>query len=216
MYPTNDKNWTYVQDNRQVAEMKIQDNAVEEHLVVKNSNNPFFSNYVWTSRTIGQNITSTLHNYLQPATAHLDVSADFLPTSWSGDPFGLTPAVPGDDVANTGYFDVKGAVENTALPYSSMVGGTLTVNTAWNRNVYALSPNTQVNGVTVTRPNDALPGVFLWAQKDYNDPATPLTGADDQRDYSFTNVAKYVMQDDEVILSSASKVYQDVNGNCRR
>ena len=211
MYPENSQNWTYIKTARQIAELKIQENDITEKYVVKNSNNPFFSDYAWTSRTQGYNVFSTLPNYLQPATAHLDVNASIvMPTSWSGDPFGLTPLVLGDDVVNTGYFNVEGAATSTQYRYQ---GANATATSAWNRNVYALNPD-GVSSTGATTTNGALPGVFLWGPtKDY--PATPGDVTDDERNFSFTNVAKYVEDGEEVILSSASELFQDVYGNYR-
>ena len=96
MYPTTDRNSNYVRDFRAVAEVKIGEEDVTEHPVVANvtpttlfrNGNYFFNNYVWTyglrgylgigaMGSSGTPVISNTNNanYLQPAIAHLGVTA---------------------------------------------------------------------------------------------------------------------------------------------
>ena len=68
MYPTGTQNWNYVKTTGAMVELKAGDAAIEEFPVAGGSDNLFFNDSPWTSRTLYGYVNN---NYLQPAIAHL-------------------------------------------------------------------------------------------------------------------------------------------------
>ena len=74
LYPTNDLNHNYITNNQLIAEVKIGDGDIANHVVANPNGNVFLSSYAWTALSNRYNTSN--YNWLQPAIAHLGQLTD--------------------------------------------------------------------------------------------------------------------------------------------
>ena len=191
IYPTNSQNWNYVTNHRYIAEMQVGDEPRDEHLVSTASSDIFYS----YNRTGGGN---TWYNSGYVWTQIANQSGQGLPTGAYYNY--LQPAV-----AHLGY-NRDAQYTSANLNGNNLNNGATTSlayrDNLWGRTVYQMTGDAFNYGTP--KQTDGKSANYNFN----NNPATPV-----DQSFSYTNIALYTMDGEEVLLSTAAQKATDRTGN---